>query len=108
MKTSRNRTKRSEPEGSIVVTSDDGLVSYRLLPTRLGLCVERERRHARGRARLVQTAVFRDSACFLRWCEADTVRFDYPIVFSTIRRNGDALLERHERTAHADSDHEGR
>lgn len=107
MKTSRNRAKRSEPEGSIVVQSDDGAVSYRLQPTRLGLCVQRERRHARG-ARLVHTAVFRDSACFLRWCEADSVRFDYPIVFSDIRRKGGALLESHERSAHADRDHEGR
>lgn len=108
MKTSRNRAKCSEPEGSIVVRSDDGAVSYRLQPTRLGLCVQRERKQVRGHARLVHTAVFRDSACFLRWCEADSVRFDYPIVFSDIRRKGGALLESHERTAQADRDHAGR
>ncbi|UUX97310.1 hypothetical protein [Aquabacterium sp. J223] len=108
MKSSRNRAKFSEAEGPIVVRSDDGTVSYRLQPTRHGLCVERERKQVCGRARLVHTAIFRDSACFLRWCEADSVRFDYPIVFSDIRRKGGALLENHERTAHADRDHAGR
>jgi len=108
MTTSRNRVKRSEPEGSIVVMSDDGAVSYRLQPSRFGLCVQRERKQVCGHARLVHTAVFRDSACFLRWCEADSVRFDYPVVFSDIRRKGGALLESHERSAHADRDHEGR
>jgi hypothetical protein len=108
MNISRSQARHAEAGHSIVVRSDDGVVSYRLEPTRFGLCVQRERRHAQGHARLIQTAVFKDSACFVRWCEADSVRFDYPIVFSAIKRKGGALLESHERKAHFDPDHEGR
>ncbi len=99
MKTSRSQSRGFDPDGSVVVKSDDGAVSYCLQPTHLGLCVQRERRHALGRARLVHTAVFQDCECFLQWCDADSVRFDYPIVLLAIRRQGCAMLESHARMA---------
>lgn len=108
MKTSRSQSRGFEPDGFVVVKSDDGIVSYSLQPTRYGLCVQRERRHALGRARFVHTAVFQDCARFLQWCDADSVRFDYPIVLSAIRRQGSAMLESHERMARPDAKHDGR
>ena len=108
MKTLLKSATQVEPEGLVVVKSDDELVSYRLQPTQLGLCVQRERRRAREHTRLVQTAVFEDRACFLRWCEADSVRFDYPIVFAALTREGTALLESQEPTTSAACDHERR
>ena len=83
----------SDATGGIVVASDDGALSYRLRRTRLGLFVQRERRHPKAGALLVHTAVFKDPASFLRWCDADVVRFEYPLVFSTIRREGGTLLQ---------------
>lgn len=59
-----------------------------------------------NRARLVQSTVFRDTAGFSRWCDADSVRFDYPIVFSIMRREGGALLEAHEQSSITVRDHE--
>ena len=100
--------KRSDPESLIVVRSDDGVLSYWLRVTQLGLCVRRERKQARCHARFVHTALFRDSKCFLRWCEADSVRFDYPIVFSAVKRQGGALLESLEGSVQRQCANEGR
>lgn len=95
----RKSTSSTDAAGGIVVQSDDGAVRFQLRSTRWGLWVQRERRTVPQRARLVQSVVFTDAIGFSRWCEADSVRFDYPIVFSTLRRAGSALLEAHERAA---------
>jgi hypothetical protein len=77
---------------SVVVKSSDGAVSIRLRPTRTGLLVERRRLQPSGGARLTQTVVFHAAADFERWCDADALRFDYPIVSSLLRQQGLALL----------------
>ena len=106
MKYSTSRPISPDGTQALVVKSDDGDVCFRLRSTRLGLWVQRERRRKDSRARLVQSTVFRDTAGFSRWCDADSVRFDYPIVFSIIRREGGALLEAHEQSSVAVQDHE--
>ena len=70
---------------------------YRLRSTKAGLWVQRERRQLDSRARLVQSAVFEDATAFTRWCDADTARFDYPVVFTSLQREGQFLLREHER-----------
>jgi hypothetical protein len=77
---------------SIVVESPDGAVFIRLRAARTGLLVERRRLQAAGGARLTQTTVFNGAADFQRWCDADPLRFDYPIVSSLLRRQGLAIL----------------
>ncbi len=77
---------------SIVVESPDGEVFIRLRAARTGLLVERRRLQTAGGARLTQTVVFNAAADFERWCDADTLRFDYPIVSSLLRRQGLAFL----------------
>lgn len=98
--------KNSPADGSrgVVVKSDDGDVCFRLRPTRAGLWVQRDRRHKDSHARLVQSVVFDNSDRFARWCDADSVRFDYPFVFSAIRREGGALLQHHEQSSGAERD----
>lgn len=90
----------------VVVRSDDGNVCFRLHPTRSGLWVERERQQKCHQARLVHSVVFASLDKFARWCESDSVRFDYPIVFSIIKREGGALLLDHEQTASTERNHE--
>lgn len=80
----------------IVVRSDDGSVCFKLRPTPMGLWVQRDRRQKNRKARLVQSIVFFDAIGFTRWCEADSVRFDYPVVFSMVQREGGALLRANE------------
>lgn len=106
MKNSITQMTSSEGASAIVVRSDDGDVCFRLRQTRFGLWVQRERRRKDSRARLVQSVVFSDAGGFSRWCDVDSVRFDYPIVFSIIRREGGALLEAHERSSATARGHE--
>lgn len=108
MKNQRTQSTLIDSQGALIVSSDDGAVSYRLIRTRFGLCVERARQHQHGNARLVHTANFGDTDRFLKWCDSDSVRFDYPIVSSTIRREGGTLLERHEHSTKTFGDHEDR
>ena len=76
---------------SSTVRSDDGTVSFTLASTASGLFVERVQLR-RGTARVVQSALFPDERSFKRWCEADPVKFEYPLVYMCLRRDGDALL----------------
>lgn len=101
----KNSRKPTDAGSAVAVRSHDGAVCFRLQATPLGLCIERERRHERERARLVQSVVFTDRADFSRWCDADSVRFDYPVVFHDLRRAANALLESHERTLALARDH---
>jgi hypothetical protein len=80
----------------IVVRSDDGFVCFKLRPALVGIWVQRERRHKDRSTRLVQSMVFFDAIGFARWCEADSVRFDYPNVFRQVKREGGVMLQNHE------------
>jgi hypothetical protein len=35
---------------------------------------------------------FPDESSFLDWCEADTLKYSYPLVYSSLQRHGCALL----------------
>jgi hypothetical protein len=71
--------------------SDDGVLEYRLTPCNGGLFVERvEQRDSQ--ARIVQSTIFADATAFDRWCDADAVRFDYPMLYVSLKRNADRVL----------------
>jgi hypothetical protein len=89
----------------IVLRSEDGRLFYWLRATRAGLWVQRDRRRQDSRARLVQSHMFCTDAAFARWCNADTVRFDYPIIFVKLQREGRALLKGHEHAPDTATDH---
>lgn len=76
----------------VVLRSDDGRLFYWLRATRAGLWVQRDRRRLDSRARLVQSHLFETPTAFARWCDADSVRFDYPVIFTRLHREGHALL----------------
>jgi hypothetical protein len=74
-----------------IVSSADGVIAFTLAPTSHGLYVERV--HLRpGAARVVQSTLFADDRSFQRWCDADAMRFDYPVVYVNLKRDGDALF----------------
>jgi hypothetical protein len=76
---------------SQTVRSEDGRISFTIAPTSSGIFVERVNLRSRN-ARVVQSAVFTSSENFHRWCDADSVKFDYPLVYVNLRRDGDALF----------------
>lgn len=84
--------KAATPDPSAVeeagLASEDGAVSFVVTGTTGGLYVERTQRRPLG-AQLVQAMVFADVAAFKRWCDADPIRFDYPVLHDRLRRQGD-------------------
>jgi len=66
-------------------------VSFTLAPTPSGVFVERVLLRD-GTGCVVQSALFSDDRSFQRWCDADSVRFDYPLVYMSLKRNGEALF----------------
>ena len=75
------------------VSSDDGSVSFTLARMPGGVLVERVQFH-RGTARVVQTMLFADDESFQRWCDADALRFDHPLLHMSLRRDGNDLFTR--------------
>lgn len=88
-------SRRSIAPLETVVTSDDGSLTFRLRRTAAGLLVQRERKYAQRKARLLHGALFGETVPFERWLDADLVRFEFPIVFATVRREGSAMLDLH-------------
>jgi hypothetical protein len=76
---------------ALAAASRDGAVEFRLSRSRGGLCVVR--RQLRVGAGVATHAMrFSDEASFLRWCAADALQFDYPLVYTSLKRHGSALL----------------
>lgn len=73
------------------VRSDDGLVAVRMQRTQSGVSVERVTQRS-NTARAVQVIAFANPISFHRWCEADVARFDYPLLYSTLKRDADELF----------------
>jgi hypothetical protein len=82
----------SEPT---TVRSDDGIVAFTLYRARLGVFVERVQLR-QGKGRVVHSIIFTDDRSFERWCDADSVRFEYPLVHVNLKRHGNTLLHRDE------------
>ena len=55
-----------------------------------GLYVEREEIPRRG-LRTMQSLRFVNAAKFNRWCDADPVRFEHPLLYVSLKRDGDDL-----------------
>lgn len=89
-KQAARRTDRDSDSGSRLA-SEDNAVEFVLQAGPHGLFVERTQRRPLG-AVLTMAMVFSSSDDFNRWCEADPVRFDHPVLYSRLRRQGDDLL----------------
>lgn len=74
------------------VATDDGSLTYRLMASRKGLVVERIR-HRKKTGRVAVSALFADEQSFGRWCDADPVRFEHPLVHFRLRKEGQELLD---------------
>lgn len=82
----------TDNDGALLLRTEDGAVTFVLRGVTSGLTVERTQRRPLG-ACLVQTLLFTGHEAFARWCEADTVRFDEPVLYDRLRREGDVLID---------------
>ena len=91
MKTVRPTAILWRRHADVSLRSDDGALEFHLSAANGGLFVERIDQREPG-ARVVQATLFRDATTFTRWCEADAVRFDYPMIYVSLKRHGDVVL----------------
>ena len=82
---------QSTNEGTPALVSQDGSVGFVLRASLNGLLIERTLRRAIG-ARLVQCMVFGDPGTFDRWCESEPMRFEDPVLYDRLRREGHEAL----------------
>lgn len=75
----------------ITTASEDGVIAFHVMQCAGGIHVERAQDRA-GDGRVVQSMRFRDDASFVRWCDADRLKFVYPLLFANLRRTGCALF----------------
>lgn len=77
---------------TVVAASDDGALWFTLV--RRMDSVQAERVHQRvGQGRIVLSVRFNDDVAFLRWCDADRLKYTYPLLFAQLRRNASALFQ---------------
>lgn len=77
--------------GKRTLVSKDNAVAFNLRATTLGLLIERTQSQPLG-ARLVQTMVFTDADSFDRWCASEPIRFEDPVLYDQLRREGHEAL----------------
>lgn len=80
----------SDPR-AVFAASDDGVLSFQLSPCEGGILVTRTEVRTRA-AKLVQSTRFADEFSFLRWCEADRMKFSYPLLYANLKRSGCGLF----------------
>ena len=71
--------------------SKDGSIGIVLRESIRGLLLERTQRQEIG-TRLVQCMVLADATAFDRWCESEPMRFEDPVLYDRIRREGHEAL----------------
>lgn len=88
-----NPSSNSDPsEGGVVtVHSADGMVRFSLQRTSAGLYVQRAFSR-NGKGKVLQSARFASADDFRRWCAADTIRFDDPLMSLRLVRHADELF----------------
>ena len=86
--TTRLQTRKSDV---LPLFSKDGLVGIVLRASNGGLLIERTQRQEIG-SRLVQCMVLGDTSAFDRWCESEPMRFEDPVLYDRVRREGHEAL----------------
>jgi hypothetical protein len=77
--------------GALTLASKDARVTFALRATVVGLLIERTQRPVVG-TRLVQVMVFVDLPAFDRWCHSEPMRFEDPVLYVQLRREGYGAL----------------
>lgn len=78
-----------------VSRSPDGAIVISMQRTTAGLFVERVI-HRLPSARAVQAITFTTADAFMRWCQADPGRFEYPLFYARLERDAAELFADHD------------
>jgi hypothetical protein len=88
----RRRFFTARQRGAALAESTrDGVLEFRLSRCQSGIYVER-RQFRLGAGIATHAMCFGDEVSFLQWCEADALKFSYPLVYSSLKKHVCALL----------------
>jgi hypothetical protein len=87
------RSQRTSADGMRSLSARDRQGEVRFLVQRVagGVYVEREAMPRRG-LHTLQSILFDDTDSFMRWCDSDPVRFEYPVLHTNLKRYASELL----------------
>jgi len=91
MKRRTGHNPYARPSRGVTASSGDGVIVFKLVRCPGGVHVERSQVRPGG-VRVVQSMRFRNDASFIRWCEADRLKFSYPLVYANLLRSGCELF----------------
>jgi hypothetical protein len=74
------------------IATADGSLTFELHVRRGGVLVRRSELR-RDRSRFDQSMLFASLQGFMDWCACERVRFDHPVIFVSLARNGRALFD---------------
>lgn len=77
----------------MLLISDDGVIEFRLAGSSVGVTLTRVHRRT-PHERVDVSIAFGSEASFLQWCEADPLRYTYPLLLMRLKRSGCALFDR--------------
>jgi len=80
-----------EQTGRLALTSDDGVLTFELRACNSGVVMKRTR-HRFPAGLLVHEVYLPSVESLVQWCEQDHLRFDYPLLLATLRRDGSDLF----------------
>ena len=75
----------------MILASKNNSITFSLRATAIGLLIVRTQGQPVG-ARLIQTMVFADPTTFERWYASEPIRFDDPVLYDQLRREGHGAL----------------
>ena len=81
----------SRPQRGFQLRIEDGVMDVHVAASAMGVFVQRSYAPP-NRAQEVMAVLFKDAAGFGDWCDADVIRFDYPMLFIALKRDGNALF----------------
>jgi len=91
------KTKRNSPSGGDrrEVVSPDGVLVFVLKKASAGVHVERRQQVKHGARTGVASVLtlFANELAFVRFCESDALRFEYPLTYAQLLREFDDLLD---------------
>ena len=79
------------PASLPAASSEEGRAGYRIFGIVDGVCVEIRRLRV-GKGLATHVMLFSSEPDFLSWCEAEPLRFSYPLLHTKLKRHGCALL----------------
>jgi hypothetical protein len=75
-----------------LLTSDDGMLSYTVMPAGTRLFIQRTQRCRTG-SLAVQCLLIKGRDEFGRWCAGEPIRFANPLLFDRLRRCGNDVFD---------------